>query len=384
MRLTRFLFVALLLAVPGQSFARDQGPAATRAPTGKANAAVFDEVSGLVRDHFFDRDFRGVDWQAAIERHRPAALAATTDAELSAAINGLLAELDTSHTAHFTKSDVAYYHLLDIFSGSRQIRRQIERRYTDGVRYAGLGAFTRRIDGRAFVTGIWQGSKAAAAGLRAGDEIVSVDRAPFRPIESFRGKAGETVELTVRRTADGPLRRIAVPVESIAPRRALLEAMRNSVRVFEHAGRKIGYVRIWSYAGRRYHELLLEELAEGRLRDADAVVIDLRGGWGGAQLSYLDPFLPGPEMQLGYRDGEEETLRFKWRKPVALLVNRGTRSGKEILALGFADHGLGPVVGDDREAGLQRRLERPGAPVSGQGRVEHVAQPVQDDRLIAL
>ena len=350
MRFARFFFVALLLAVPGQSFARDQGPAATRAGAGKANAAVFDEVSGLVRDHFFDRNLRGVDWQAAVERHRLAALAATTDGELSAAINGLLAELDTSHTAHFTKSDVAYYHLLDIFSGSRQIRRQIERRYDDGVRYAGLGAFTHRIDGGDFVTGLWQGSKAAAAGLRTGDEIVLADGAPFHPIDSFRGKAGESVVLSVRRVSDGPLLQITVPVESIAPNRALLEAMRNSVRVFDHAGRKIGYVRIWSYAGRRYHELLLEELAEGRLRDADAVVIDLRGGWGGAQLSYLDPFLPGPELQLRYRDGDEETLRFKWRKPAALLINRGTRSGKEILALGFTDHGLGPVVGE-RTAG---------------------------------
>ena len=45
------------------------------------------------------------------------------------------------------------------------------------------------------------------------------------------------------------------------------------------------------------------------------------------------------------RDGE--TIRFAptWRKPVVLLVDGGTRSGKEILAFAFQEYGIGPVVG---------------------------------------
>ncbi len=356
MRLARLLILWLVLVIPGQSLAQDQGTPAGRpdaddtTTTSHVNASVFDEVSGLVRDYFFDRELRGIDWNAAINRQRPAAAAATSREQLSAAINGLLAELGTSHTAHFTRSDVAYYHLLDIFSDSRSLRRQVTTRFPDGVRYVGLGAFTRHIEGRTYVTGVWQGSKAAAVGLKTGDEIVAVDGKPFHPIDSFRGKADETVQLAVRRMAQNPVIRIPVVAEIIEPRRALLEAMRHSVRVFDHAGRRIGYVRIWSYAGRRYHELLIEELSEGRLRDAEAVVIDLRDGWGGAQLSYLDPFLPGPEMQVRNRDGEQHRVRFKWRKPVALLINGGTRSGKEILALGFRDNRIGPVVGE-RTAG---------------------------------
>jgi len=35
----------------------------------------------------------------------------------------------------------------------------------------------------------------------------------------------------------------------------------------------------------------------------------------------------------------------KWRKPVAMLVNRGTRSGKEVLAYGFKTYGIGEVIG---------------------------------------
>ncbi len=105
MRLAQLLALWLVLFIPGQSLAQDQGTLAGRPDAGVTTAAshvkasVFDEVSGLVRDYFFDRELRGIDWNAAINRQRPAAAAATSQEQLSAAINGLLAELGTSHTA---------------------------------------------------------------------------------------------------------------------------------------------------------------------------------------------------------------------------------------------------------------------------------------------
>jgi carboxyl-terminal processing protease len=50
-------------------------------------------------------------------------------------------------------------------------------------------------------------------------------------------------------------------------------------------------------------------------------------------------------MQLTNRGGETATLNIKWRKPVAMVINGGTRSGKEILAYGFKKYGLGEVIG---------------------------------------
>lgn len=347
----RALAVAVLwlaLAVPCPIFAQTSGnPAAAvpDAPPAEGGVEVFDEVWSLVDRHFFDPEFRGVDWPAAKARHLPAARAATSPAELSLAINGLLGELATSHTTHFTPSQIAYYHLLDIFSRSRGLRREIDALFPAGVRYTGLGVFTSEIEGRSFVTGVWQGSTAERAGLLVGDELVAADGRPFQPVESFRGKAGEAVALSIRRRAGDPLETVVVEAEDIRPNRALLAAMRESVRVIERDGRRIGYVRIWSYAGREYQELLIDEMAEGRLKDADALLIDLRNGWGGASPHYLDPFLPGPEMRVRERREDEEIVGFKWRKPVGLLVDGGTRSGKEVLAWGFRAHGIGPVIG---------------------------------------
>jgi len=43
---------------------------------------------------------------------------------------------------------------------------------------------------------------------------------------------------------------------------------------------KIGYVHIWSYAGEQYQQLLEEEIAFGKLKEADSLILDLRDGWG--------------------------------------------------------------------------------------------------------
>jgi carboxyl-terminal processing protease len=96
----------------------------------------------------------------------------------------------------------------------------------------------------------------------------------------------------------------------------------------------------------------LEDLmTSGTLKDADALIWDLRDGWGGADPNYLDIFNPrSPTMILTDRRGQEDVVNGKWRKPVALLINEGTRSGKEVLAYGFKKYGLGPVVGT-RSAG---------------------------------
>jgi carboxyl-terminal processing protease len=92
-------------------------------------------------------------------------------------------------------------------------------------------------------------------------------------------------------------------------------------------------------------------LSEGKLKDADALIWDLRDGWGGAHPRYLNAFNPyGPTLTLTDRDGDANTVGFRWRKPVAMLINSGTRSGKEVLAYGFKKNGFGAVIGE-RTAG---------------------------------
>jgi carboxyl-terminal processing protease len=94
------------------------------------------------------------------------------------------------------------------------------------------------------------------------------------------------------------------------------------------------------------HSALRQELLEGTLAKADGLVLDLRGGFGGANPEYLDLFRRDlPELEFRARDGEHVSSTSTWTRPTVLLVDEGTTSGKEIFAHGFRRLGLGPLVG---------------------------------------
>jgi carboxyl-terminal processing protease len=334
MRAARLLIVLLLLGTAGQ--------AAAQAPP--TSPAILDEVWRTVNERFYDAHFGGRDWAAIGDTYRSLARD-TAPAALPALINRMLGELGASHTAYLTADDAAYYDLADIFSGA--LRRELPRVFPDNeVSYVGIGALTRKLDGKTFVYGLPAGLPAAKSGLATGDEIVAADGNAFEPVKSFLGKAGQAVTLTIRRTSDGPTETLAVTPERIKPDEAYLAAIKASARIIATEGRRIGYIRIWSYAGREYQHALEEAISSGPLKEADALIWDLRGGWGGAQPSYLDLFDPrGPAMTVTHRSGKVDTVNARWRRPAVLLIDGLTRSGKEILAYGFKKYGFGPLVG---------------------------------------
>lgn len=318
--------------------------AAQSVPATQPDLSVFDEVWDLVNQRFYDSEFRGIDWAAARDKYRPLAQAAPDEDAQADVIDRMLAELGASHVGLYRPDDPAYYQLLDIFSGS--LRRPLQRLFPNGVRYPGIGLFTKESGDKLFVSGLIAGLPAEKAGLLVGDEIIDVDSKPFEPIDSFRDKVGQTVTMHIRRVAGGPLLPVTLRPEWIEPADAFLNAMSDGARIIEAGGRKIGYVRIWSYAGGRYQDMLEQLLSTGKLKDADALIWDLRDGWGGAQPYYLDIFGDlGPTMTMTERDGEREVFNVKWRKPAALLINGGSRSGKEVLAYGFKKYNVGEVIG---------------------------------------
>jgi len=196
-------------------------------PSEAAQLKVFEEVWQTVRDRFYDRTLHGLDWKQVGERYRPLVAAAKNSEDRARLINRMLGELGASHTEYYTPDDQAYYELLGIFSGP--LRTRLQQMYPDGeVSYVGIGAYSQQLAGRTFATGILAGLPADRAGLRVGDEIVDVDGKPYRSIESFSGKADQSVILRVRRRPDGPIEPLTVTLEMIRPNEAFLEAMERS------------------------------------------------------------------------------------------------------------------------------------------------------------
>ena len=323
------------------------------APAG-SNVADFDQVWELVRDRFYDPHVSGLDWPAERARFRPDAASARSREEAAAAINAMLAKLGASHTRYYTPEDPAYYQLADIFAGALE-HRGLERAFPSGdVSYPGIGVFTDADNqSRTFVTGVIEGAPAHQAGLLVGDEILSADDRPFRAVDSFRGKVGVPVSLKIRRASGASPIAINVSPADLHPNEMFLRGLKDSARVIVTDKARIGYVHVWSYASRRIQSALEDLMSDGPLKDADALVFDLRGGWGGAQPQYLDLFNPrAPTMQVKGRNGETGFVDVKWRKPVAMLINEGTRSGKEVLAYGFKEYRLGELIGHRTEGAV--------------------------------
>jgi carboxyl-terminal processing protease len=268
--------------------------------------------------------------------------------EAAVVINRMLAELQTSHTVLYTQNEPEYYHILDIFK-TGPLGEQIHAFFPEGnITYPGIGIITKMIDQQVFVTGILEGSPAdRIPQLHIGCQILSVNDQPYQPVKSFRGFVGQKVPMIIQCSAETEGREsVDVIPDAIQPSELFLSAMEQSLRLLHRNGQNIGYIHIWSYAGEQYHNLLVREIAFGKLKDADSLILDLRDGLGGANPNYLNIFNHQvPVMTVFDREGQKRIVDFQWRKPVAMLVNEGTRSGKEILAHGFKKFGIGPVVG---------------------------------------
>lgn len=316
----------------------------------KPEVKIFDQVWQTVNENFYDPKFNGVDWKAMRQKYQPQAVRTNSTQEVAGVINQMLSELQTSHTRFYLPNEPAYYQLLGIFQARNpEFQKQLKKFFPKGkIEYSGIGAITKDINGKTFVSSILDGSPAAKAGLKAGDQLLSVDNRPYQSIQSFTGKAGQKVTLLIQRTPDAKSQEnIAVTPKMFDASTMFLEAQQASTQVIQRNGKKIGYVHIWSNAADPDQEKLREDLIYGRLRDAQALVLDLRDGWGGGDIGYLNIFTAqeGPSITSIPRNGKKYTYISQWKKPVVMVINEGSRSSKEILAYAFEQHKIGPVVG---------------------------------------
>jgi carboxyl-terminal processing protease len=312
----------------------------TAAPTPSLPAPDFptlgQEILTLVRDRLLNAQ-RGARWA---EEHVGYADGIKDRAAFRDATRSILADLKTSHTQYYTPDDPGYFDLLAIFEPV--LKRD--------PRTESLGLAAVEQDSSWFVARVFGGGPAEAAGLKRGDRLMSADGEPFHPVLSLRGKADKAIDLQVQSRAGEAPRTIHITPRLISPKEEWLEDQRRSSRVIEWKGRRIAYAPLWSCAGPEHQELL-EEVLQGDLAGADALVIDFRGGWGGCNPGFVQLFDPAaPDLTRIDRDGTRSTYSPGWRKPLAVLVDGGTRSGKELVSRALQRHKRAVLVGE-RTAG---------------------------------
>jgi C-terminal processing protease CtpA/Prc len=312
-----------------------QAPVAT-----PAIPPVLVEIDRTIREGFFDPKLKGVDWSAAVERARTELSRAASPTEQGAIYDRLLATLSDSHTFRMPAG------------------RLPERGWgTAGLRIGQDG------DGYA-VKGVIPGSSAERAGMKIGDRVLEVDgrkyareRVNFRDLFFvFEGAPGSFVLTTWQRGDASPrLDRLVRTTEESGD--ALVW---KSARVVRKEGKAYGYAHIWGMSTETalaVVDMLLDRSETSRARrelagwgDIEGFLLDARGNSGGYDPNILSTFLQGQWSAGDYyaisRDGKRLVPPVYDRLPVALLVNSGTASAGEALALKFRAHKIGPIVGE--------------------------------------
>jgi carboxyl-terminal processing protease len=218
--------------------------------------------------------------------------------------------------------------------------------------YVGIGAVVDTTpEGLPLIVGVFRGSPADGAGLKAGDVVLAVDGKMTAGedldsvIARVRGEAGTPVVLTIRSGADGPERdlrivRADVQIEPVAW--AMVPGTTTAVLRLEQFS---------SGASPKFRRALEEIKTAG----AERLILDLRGNPGGyvnEAVAIASEFLSSGNVYIERNaTGEEKPTAVSPGGvavdiPLVVLVDNGTASAAEIVAGALQDAGRARVVGE--------------------------------------
>lgn len=314
-------------------------------------AAVLDQIDRLVRTQFYAPALlpqRG--WDQAVRQAR-AALATAPAGRRSEIFARLVAQLATSHTEYIAPGNPKYAQILSIFGNGLPSAKD---RCPDlgklpplPIEVPDIGVWWTRLDDRWFVGGLVDDGPAKLAGLVLGDEVVTANGRAFQPVGAFAAGPGTKVTLGFRRNRGEALRTLTVEPRRVQPQAAFRSAITASARILERGTARIAYVRVWSWAGADMQDALEDAISDLNQKHPTAFVLDLRDGWGGASPDYLRIFDTHiPVIEFADRDGHGERIDRHIHVPATVLINRGSRSGKEAIAYGVKKHQLAKLVGE--------------------------------------
>jgi C-terminal peptidase prc len=298
---------------------------------------TFEVVWKTVDEKSFDSHFGGVDWSAVRDRYAPQVSAVKSDQELLDLLGRMLKELPVSHL-----------NLLELDALDKVLGRSVVNR----------GVALRDIDGQVVITRLIAGSSADRAGLRAGFVVKAIDDVPVttaRDAEATLARDMKSHHLTILDEADG-VRNVMVEFHLPAADKLTAASIGPAKRYVLLESRRvadgIGYIHFTNFTTPVAKKLsvVLESM-----RDARALVIDLRGNSGGdteAGLS-LAARLVEKETQLAImrtRKGDDYFDKAKPHKngyhgPVVILLDEESASESEDIAAGLQEAGRVVVIG---------------------------------------
>jgi carboxyl-terminal processing protease len=265
---------------------------------------------------------------------------------------------------------------LDPYSAYLDADEYDEVKISSSGQYSGIGIEVSMEDEEVVVVSPFEGSPAAAAGIRTGDVIATIDGVPVNTttladtIGRMRGKEGTTVKIGILREGG------AEPLQFIL-KRSRVELRSVKAELLEPG---MGYVRISQFSETTGDDLgaALKDLRKRNGGALKGLVLDLRNNPGGvleAAVSVSDIFLDSGIIVTA--KGRTPESRFEMDAtpgdalngaPMVVLVNGGSASAAEIVAGALKDN---------------HRAKLMGRTTFGKGSVQTVI-PLSGDRAVKL
>ena len=292
---------------------------------------LYDNVWRLVNMKFVDQTNNHQDWQKW--RHKYDKYIKTNE-DAYVAINTMVASLNDPYTKFLDPREFA--------EETSSIKGSLK----------GIGIQIGVKDGKLMVIAPIEDTPAERAGLLADDEILEIDGVSTKGItvdkaaDKIRGKEGTQVTLLIKRKDMEPksytITRAEIEVKSISQKTPF------DMKVPDN----ISYIRLSSFISRNAASEFRAILEQGQ--DKKGIIVDLRSNPGGllSNAIYIsDMFLDGGTIVSTVdRDGYKETSRASrgvvTKKPVVVIINKGSASASEIFSGAMKDNQRAIIVGE--------------------------------------
>ncbi len=292
---------------------------------------LYDQVWKLVNAKFVDQTNNAQDWSKW--RHKYDSKIRTNE-DAYVAINTMVASLNDPYTKFLDPKEFA--------DETSSIKGSLK----------GIGIQIAVKDGKLMVIAPIEDTPAEKAGLQADDEILEIDGVSTKGItvdkaaDRIRGEEGTNVTLMVKRKDTAPkaytITRKEIEIKSISQKIPTDVKMPND----------LCYIRLSSFISRNAAKEFGDILNNSK--DKKGFIIDLRSNPGGLLTNAIyisDMFLDGGTIVSTVdRDGYKETQRASHgtytKKPVVVLINKGSASASEIFSGAMKDNHRAVIIGE--------------------------------------
>ena len=292
---------------------------------------LYDNDWRIINNKFVDQSNNQQDW--AKWRHKYDNQIRTNE-DAYVAINTMVASLNDPYTKFLDPKEFA--------EETSSIKGSLK----------GIGIQIAVKDGKLMVIAPIEDTPAEKAGLLADDEILEIDGVSTKGItvdkaaDKIRGKEGTQVTLLVKRK-DNPPKKYVITREEIEIK-SISQKLPTDVKL----PNDFCYIRLSSFISRNAATEFGNILNNNR--DKKGFIIDLRSNPGGLLTNAIyisDMFLDGGTIVSTVdRDGYKETQRASagvyTKKPVVVLINKGSASASEIFSGAMKDNHRAIIIGE--------------------------------------